>query len=64
MRPNRQAGLVRKEGVLVFSGEVEGDVTDVVRHDRKRRLEKVSGLGEDKLDQPPSAQSRGRRKSS
>jgi AbrB family looped-hinge helix DNA binding protein len=39
------AGLVRKDGVLVFAGEIEGDLTEAVQRDRDERLRKVSGLG-------------------
>lgn len=40
-----RSGLVRKEGVLVFAGEVEGDVTAAVQQDRDERSRKISGLG-------------------
>jgi bifunctional DNA-binding transcriptional regulator/antitoxin component of YhaV-PrlF toxin-antitoxin module len=40
-----RSGLVRKEGILVFAGEVEGDVTTAVQRDREERARKASGLG-------------------
>jgi AbrB family looped-hinge helix DNA binding protein len=40
-----RSGLVRKEGVLVFAGEVEGDLSEAVQRDREERLRKISGLG-------------------
>jgi DNA-binding transcriptional regulator/RsmH inhibitor MraZ len=38
-------GLVRKEGALVFAGDIEGDLSEAVQRDRDDRLRKVSGLG-------------------
>jgi AbrB family looped-hinge helix DNA binding protein len=40
-----RSGLIRKDGVLVFSGEIEGDLTAAVQRDRDERSRKVSGLG-------------------
>jgi AbrB family looped-hinge helix DNA binding protein len=38
------SGLRYKEGVLVFSGEIEGDVADAVQRARDERMRKVAGL--------------------
>ena len=40
-----RSGLVRKEGILVFAGEVEGDLSEVVQRERDERSRKLSGLG-------------------
>jgi hypothetical protein len=40
-----RAGLVRKEGVLVFAGEAEEDLAMAVQRDRDERSRKVAGLG-------------------
>ena len=44
LRPAKVSGLVRKEGILVFVGEAEGDMTDAVQKDREERIKKVSGM--------------------
>jgi len=45
LRPfDGRSGLVRKEGVLVFSGEVTGDVDAAVQRDREERVRKIAGL--------------------
>jgi len=36
--------LEYEDGVLVFTGEVVGDLTDVVRQDRERRIRKLGRL--------------------
>lgn len=40
-----RSGLVRKEGVLIFTGEVEGDIPEAVQRDRAERSRKLTGLG-------------------
>ena len=44
-RVGSRAGLVRKEGVLVFAGEAEEDLALAVQSDRDERSRKVAGLG-------------------
>jgi AbrB family looped-hinge helix DNA binding protein len=39
----RRSGLVRKEGILVFAGDIEGDVSEAVRQDRDERSSKILG---------------------
>lgn len=47
LRPVRpRADLEVREGVLVYSGgELEGEVGDVVKADRERRIAKLIGIG-------------------
>lgn len=47
LRPVRpRADLEVREGVLVYSGgELDGEVGDVVKADRERRIAKISGIG-------------------
>ena len=40
-----RAGLICKEGVLVFAGEAEEDHTLAVQRNRDERSRKVAGLG-------------------
>jgi len=35
--------LVLKDGILVFTGEVEGEFDTAVRHDREERSRKLTG---------------------
>jgi len=37
--------LVVKDGVLIFTGEVEGDIEQAVQRDRELRSRKLAGLG-------------------
>jgi len=37
--------LVHKDGVLVFTGELEGDIEQAVQRDRDSRSRKLAGLG-------------------
>jgi len=37
--------LAVKEGILVFTGEVDGDIEQALKRDRENRSRKLAGLG-------------------
>lgn len=44
LKPLREgAGLAYKSGILVYTGEVEGDITNAVRKMREERIRKLMG---------------------
>ena len=46
LKPVSEDGhLVYKDGILVFTGTIEGDILDVIRADREERDRHVSGFG-------------------
>ena len=36
--------LILKDGILVFTGEVEGDIETILRRDREERSRRLTGL--------------------
>ena len=45
LRPaDQDVPLEMENGILVYTGELVGDVTDLVRKDRERRIRHVMGL--------------------
>jgi AbrB family looped-hinge helix DNA binding protein len=38
---DESAGLVEKDGLLIFTGEIDGDITNVVKEARERRAQEL-----------------------
>ena len=48
LKPLREDGhIIVKDGILVFTGTIEGDILDVIRADREERIRHVSGLSKE-----------------